>query len=312
MSVFQFDDMKANAETGEFYDKYKEQIESRPFSEHYRVLMEKYDYDTNSFDCGLVDFYCKVFSGYYEAIIGINQKMYTTIESIGFTPNKIMDNPEFKRFKEGFSVLSKTMLGIFIMWHAMSIVAQSYMNPEGGAIALNQKLVKLLAISIVLFLYDDLMNLILLIISMSFRAVVSAPHSIERTTLMIFLNGRHGILLSFLVAGSLVVFYVAFTYRLVLYGFMYAVGVIAIPTALNDEYDYFSVWLRTIINNGVTVIAQGITFSLGFQHLIGGRVTLGFALFILTLTVPSLLGQLGASSGAARGIATVVRTVARR
>lgn len=310
--IFQISNNVVMADTGDFYDRHKNLIENREFSENFRELIEDYDYDTNSFDCGMTDFYCKTVGTYYEAIIGINLKMYTTIETLSVTPAQVMDDPQFKRFKIGLSDLSNIMLMIFIMWHAMTIVAQSLTNPESGAIALNQKIVKLIGISIVLFQYDQFMNLFISIVSFSFRAVISAPFSMERTALMIFMNGRFGVILALLVSMALVVFYVSFTYRLVLYGFLYAVGVVAIPTALNEEYDYFSLWLRQMINNGVTIVSQGITFSLGFQQLVDGKVTMGFALMILTLSIPSILGQLGASSGSSRAMATILRTVARR
>lgn len=108
-------------------------------------------------------------------------------------------------------------------------------------------------------------------------------------------------------------------YRFVLFGLLYVVGVLAIPTILNDEYNYFSLWIRQLINNGVTLFLQALSFSLGFQALLknsefgqGAFFSVAMAFFILALTIPGILGQLGASSGSGRAIGTLVRYVARK
>ena len=194
----------------------------------------------------------------------------------------------------------------------MSIVAQSYADPEGGGVALNQKLVKLIAIGIVLFNYENFFSYILKIISIAFTAVLRDPVSMEKVVLMVFYNTLYGYFVGLIVASILAIFAIAFTYRFALYGFLYVTGVIAIPTAMNNEYDYFSVWLRQMVNNGVTLVLQALTFSLGFNSLIKGTFVLSVSFFILSLAVPSILGQLGASSGSGKAIGSVARTVTRR
>lgn len=312
MILFVNMDKVAFADTGDFYEKYEQEFKDRKISKDFEKILEKYDYDTNTFECGKFDVNCMWQGGVYQGAIGLVKVTYKTIEDLAFDPTDITENVDFKKYKNGFSTLSNVILMIFILWHAMSIVAQSYADPEGGGVALNQKLVKLLAIGIVLFNYEEFFTYILKIISIAFKAVLKDPVSMEKVVLMVFYNTLYGYFVGLIVAFILAIFAIAFTYRFALYGFLYVTGVIAIPTAMNNEYDYFSVWLRQMVNNGITLVLQALTFSLGFNALIKGTFVLSVSFFILSLAVPSILGQLGASSGSGKAIGSVARTVTRK
>jgi hypothetical protein len=186
---------------------------------------------------------------------------------------------------------------------------------DAGMGALNEKIVKVVALSALLGLYYDFFKLLLNLQKAAVESVVQNSVSSEDIALTLFINGSYtGMFTALIIGFILLVFKISFMYRFVLFGLLYIVGVIAIPTGMNDEYNYFSLWLRLLITNCVTLFLQTITFTLGMNALFvqnafnnGTAFTVGMSFFVLTLAVPSLLGQLGASSGTGRAIGSVVR-----
>lgn len=310
----------AQAKTGDFYKDHKKEFDKMSLSEADLDLIKKYDYDTNSFDCGMFDINCHVGGFFYKSAIGLVKGGYKTIQSFVVKPNEITGNKTFKKYKSGLATLSHLMLMVFLLWHIMKIVATRYAESEDGLIAFNDKLLYLFTGGILLGIYDHIINYILQFQQYAVQGIMSDPVDMEDIAVMVFRNGAgYGYLIALILAFILLIFSIAFMYRFVLFGFLYVTGVVAIPTILNDEYNYFSIWLRQMINNGVTLFGQALCFSLGFTALIknnafgqGSSFTVAMAFFILALCVPSILGQLGASSGTSRTIGTALRYVSRR
>jgi hypothetical protein len=310
----------AHAEKGDFYKKHKDTIEKQVLIKQHKELIKKYDYEKNHFECGLFDVLCFIEGVQFKMAIGAVKLTYGGLDNFVISPSKITENKVFKQYKNGLSTLSTTMMGIFLMWQMVKIIAQRYADSEDGMIAINQKLLMVVTSAILLGLYDEFSVWVLKIQESLVSAVLRDSFNLEDVVLITFINGsQYGMIVAFMIMLVMLVFVIAFMYRFVLFGFLYVVGVIAIPTSVNDEYNYFSVWLRTLINNGVTLFLQAIVFTLGFQALVknnafsmGASFTVGIAFFILALTIPSLLGQLGASTGTGRAIGSVVRYLANR
>ena len=309
------------AKSGEFYKEYKDVIEKEIESKNQREFIEKYDYVTNEFDCGTFDIVCMYKGAQYTGIIGFIRQSYKGFGPAIVDPTEITGNATFKKYKNAFSTLSTTMLAIFLMWQMMKIVAQRFAEPEDGMLAINEKLLTIVGSGILLFLYDKFYIWLLDFQHMVISQIVKETFSTKELVLSVFLKGSlFGEFTAFIMMIAVSIFTIVFAYRFILFGFLYITGVLAIPTAVNDEYNYFSLWLRLIINNGVTLFLQVLAFSVGLNVLMnlegafGGftSFTLSMGFFMLAVAVPSLLGQMGASSGTSRAIGTAVRYVARR
>lgn len=312
-----------NAEEGDFYKRKKAVIEKelagKPY-ENTRDMIKSYDSKTNTFNCGTFDIACEIHSLTLSMEIGMVAKAHETISNMIVKPSAITGNSVFKGYKNGLASFATTMLAIFLMWQVMKIVASRYADSSDGTVAINDKLLMVLTCGILLGIYDDFFIWVLQFQEVVVNAVMNDPFKKDDLIMIIFLNHfGYGFLMAVIIGAVLFVFSIAYMYRFVLFGLLYVVGVVAIPTGVNDEYNYFSLWLKTLINNGVTLFLQSLCFSIGFQALIknnifskGASMSVALAFFILALAVPSILGQMGASSGSGRAIGTVVRQAMRR
>lgn len=310
---------KAYAYKGDLY-KYKKPVFDKylPFKSE-KDFVKNYDYANNRFSCGMFDVGCKINAIEFKANLGLIKLVYSGIKTTAIKPTDITENKEFKKYKTGLAKLSHIILAIFLSWQTMKLVALRYAQADDGMVALNGKLMTVITSGILLGIYDKFIIFILHIQDLAVSAVLSVPSAKDLAVTLFIYGSIYGMEVVLALAIILSVFSISYTYRFVLFGFLYITGVLAIPTAVNDEYNYFSIWLRQMINNGVTLFLQSIAFALGFSALIdwgafttGTSFTFAFAFFILALMIPTLLGQLGASSGTGRGIATVVRYATRR
>ena len=110
-----------------------------------------------------------------------------------------------------------------------------------------------------------------------------------------------------------------FYYRIAFVAILYIAGPIAIATKINDTYNFFDFWLKQFITAFLTLALQLIATAIGLQQFFkapeyfGDTTNLftGTAFFILAITLPSILGQWGFSTGSSRTLASGAKTVAR-
>ena len=125
----------------------------------------------------------------------------------------------------------------------------------------------------------------------------------------------YGLILMIVVSAILFVFFLSILYRTVLFVILYITGVLAIPTIVNDQYNFFNLWMKTVVSNILTLTIQLLCFVLGIKTLVdltdGGSMILGMIFFIVGLSIPTLLNQFGASTGSAKAVGSSVKYVAR-
>lgn len=310
----------ASAKEGDFYKRHKKELDKWPIEERVEMI-KKYDFENNEFTCdGFMDFDCKIEGAQFKMAIGAVKLAYGGISNFVITPSEVTGNSVFKNYKQSLAGFSTMMMAIFLMWNVMKIVASRYADATDGSVAINDKIILLVTGTILLGIYDDFFVWILQFQEILVGAVLKDPVKMDDIVMIIFRNGYdYGFIVAFMIMLIMMIFSIAFMYRFVLFGLLYVTGVIAIPTLLNDEYNYFSIWIRQLINNGVTLFLQALAFSLGFQALVknnafsqGATFSVAIAFFVLALTIPGILGQLGASSGSGRAIGSVVRYAARK
>ncbi|MEB6550212.1 conjugal transfer protein TraL [Heyndrickxia sporothermodurans] len=318
--AFNFVAPKSFADTGDFYKDNKKAIEKKVKSKTIRKMIKNYDYDTNTFDCGTLDVMCKLNGFGYSAYIGIVKKTFNGLDIALVKPEYITKNKTFKKYKDGFNALSSSMLVVFLMWQMVKLIAQRYADAEDGMVAINDKLLTVAGAAILLGIYTNFFEWILKFQAYAVEGILKDSIKTKDVVLALFTNAEYGMLLAFFIMLAFLIFPVIFMYRFILFGFLYITGVIAIPTMVNDEYNYFSIWLRLLVNNGITLFLQLLAFIIGITALIktndfsnyGGSFLVAMGFFMLAVAVPSLLGNLGASSGVSRGIGTAARHVMRR
>ncbi|MEN0645526.1 conjugal transfer protein TrbL family protein [Alkalicoccobacillus gibsonii] len=312
----------SEAKSGDLYEKYKSKFDAE-MDGHYLDMVKDYDYENNTFDCGKWDLPCHIDSRILTALVGSTKLLYSGIENAVIKPSEITNNSNFRSYANGFQEIAWWMLAVFLVWQIVRIysIRVGTPNPEDIQEALQQKIVLVVVAGILMGTYHQFVTLILNFQYEAVRAVTGGGVTQEELASAILINvPAYGIFMAIFLAVVAIVFSIAFIYRFVLFGFCYIVGLAAIPTMLNDEYNYFSIWLRVLITNSVTLFLQTICFSFSLYSMVhkgsflstGIDFTVGIAFCFLAIVIPGLLGNLGGSTGTSRMMGTVGRFVTRR
>ncbi|QII26982.1 hypothetical protein G3M81_23110 [Bacillus paralicheniformis] len=313
----------AYAKTGEFYEKYEKEFDKFKFSDNYKDIVKSFDADTMSFDCGFTEITCHIMSMQMSVALGFANFVAEGTKILVLNPESIVTDSGFKKYKNYLDDLSTIMLSLFLVWQIMVMVARRYGDPDDLPQTINTKIFQTVVGAIFLGLYSPIFTYILKIQNMAVSSLLSAGLDRDQLFLQIFLyTPNYSILFGILVGLVNIIFLLALVYRFVAFGFFFVVGPVAIPTIVNDEFNYFQIWLRAIVNNLVTLFCQTLIFVLAIAAMTnqldftkdlpyGVNVVVGFILSIVfcffALVVPSYLGNLGASTGTGRTIGRVVR-----
>jgi hypothetical protein len=315
----------ASAEKGDFYDDNKKKIDERFDGDKDAIkFIKAYDPSTNNFDCGITEISCHVMGTYYEMALGFANFVSQGTKVLVLEPDAIVKDKAFTTYKGYLKDLSTIMLSTFLLWQVIILTARRFGDPDDYPQALNGKIFSVVAGALFLGLYEIIFSNILEIQHMAVSAILESGLDKKQLYLMIFLNSPdYSIVYGFFVGIVMIVFLIALIYRYVAFGFFYVVGPVAIPTIVNEEFNYFNVWLKAIVNNLVTLFCQSICFALALSAMLGKmnfveglpgygvQTVVGFLLALVfcffALAIPSILGNLGASTGTARSLTKVVR-----
>lgn len=320
-----------HAETGDFYKKYKSEFDKvEPYvgKTYINDFVKKYDSKYNTFDCGKLNFDCQIMAQQYK--LGLNIASYSAqfMKVIVKDPDELVKDKGLNRFKGYLTTLANSLLPLFLIWHMMVMALRRLGDPDDYHQAMNQKLVSVFAGAAMLGLYQPMFSLILQVQNDVLNGILGKPIDVDTLKLMLFSWGPQYSLVIFLfVFFAIIVFGLALLYRFVALAFMFMVGPLAIATILNDEFNYFSVWIKYIINNIVTFSLQAIAYVLCLQILTGENsyvmsfnfllqpvmaVSLTLVVTFFSLTIPFILGNLGSSSGTGRSIGRVARVLIKK
>ncbi|WP_430510713.1 conjugal transfer protein TrbL family protein [Gottfriedia solisilvae] len=303
------------AKEGDFYKKYQSEFDKRIIDPNMIDLVKNYDYKTNSFDCGWTEFTCKVNSIGFQMSLGALKFAYGGLKYTVITPESIMRDEDFKKYKQALGTLSTSMLALFFLWSILSSYAKRFADPSDGFVVYNDKILLTVVACIILFEYDQVFTYLLKFQQYAVSGIIRETIDNEELVKTLFIYGaEYGMMIAFLIAAILLIFSAAYMYRFALFGLMYMVGPVAIPTITNETYNFFNTWLGIIINNGVTLFLQVLCFSIGLRRFltVGENPLLGIVFFFLALAIPGLLGSFGGGTGTARMGSEVAKHLMRR
>lgn len=311
------------AEKGDFYKKHESELNKIPMGDDYIETLKAYDSTTNSFECGTFDINCKIHSSQLSWSLGLSNFVADGTQLLVLNPEMITKDEAFVKYKNYLSELSTSMLVLFLVWQVMAMMVRRYGDPDDYPSAMNQKLVAVVVGGIFLGLYEPIFNYILTIQHDVTSAILTSGFDREQISLMVFMyTAEYSVFFTLFVAIIYIVFIIALVYRFVSLGFFYVVGPIAIPTMLNEEFNYFQIWLRYIVNNIITLFLQSLCFALAIAATTnqfsftknlpyGVDIAAGFLLAAVfcffALVVPGILGNLGSSTGTGRTIGRIAR-----
>jgi hypothetical protein len=288
------------------YDKYKE-----------------YDYVKGEFDCDggwIKSTSCQIdnilIPVYFDFVVFPVEVIKDTVAQTG----DIQNNSVLVTYRDATAGLGVTLLAIFLSFHMVKIVALRLGDPDDVGGLVNEKTTKIIIGSILLGIYTKFMEWFFELSNTAAESVLgeSMMTPAEHLARMLSMGKGVSFIIIILLTIIMIVFWIAFMYRIAVAGFLFAIGPIAITTIANDTYNYFDLWLKQMINNAVTIVLQAMAFAIGTVLVTGSATSdlfnlmLGFVFYILAIMIPAMLGGLGSSSGTTRSLATIARTLAMR
>ncbi|TCP24443.1 hypothetical protein EV207_1253 [Scopulibacillus darangshiensis] len=309
------------------FDKWEDDV---PGGGVFVDLIKKLNYTKGKFECGHFDVLCNVVNIGYVTGGSIIGALLDPISKLAITPEKILDDNNLNKFKESFSTFTNSLLAVFILFQLMKIYSYRMVNHSDTINVLNEKIVKIAFACIFLFSYDLVFRFILAIqyrVNYGIFDYISQSKELTNNIMLNLLltpNGTLFIILILIYAVLLGILFIQMLYTFALVGVFFVVGPVAVVTMVNDEYNMFSMWLRTIISRFLTLALQGLcvvlcfSFASDISFVIEGDGTAFFmkkitsiAFLMVGLAIPSLLKEFGNSSGSGRGAISGVKTVTR-
>ncbi|XKE96499.1 hypothetical protein LG326_16955 (plasmid) [Metaplanococcus flavidus] len=313
------------AEEGEFMEEtiqeYKEtqsdadQVDNVESYMQNVLYLDKYDYSTNQFDCKWHEIGCHTNSFLYTTVSGFVFGAVDSFSKFQLDPDFITGNPIYEGYMLNFKSLAWTIAAIFILWQTLKIIILYSGNGEEGMNSLYDKLVAVIAGGILLGVYAQFFDWLLELTHLLTETMLTSPVTHYDVMQVMAVNSvGYGLILMIVVSAILFVFFLSILYRTVLFVILYITGVLAVPTIVNDQYNFFNLWLKTVVSNILTLTIQLLCFVLGIKTLVSlesGNMIIGMVFFIVGLSIPTLLSQFGASTGSAKAVGSSVKYVAR-
>lgn len=279
------------------------------------LYLEKYDYQTNQFDCKWHEIGCHTNSFLFTTVSGFVFGAIDSFSKFQISSEFITGNAVYEGYMLNFKSLAWTIAAIFILWQTLKIVILYSGNGEEGMNSLYEKLVAVVTGGILLGVYSQFFEWILELTHLLTETMLTSPVTHYDILQVMAVNSvGYGLILMIVVSAILFVFFLSILYRTVLFVILYITGVLAIPTIVNDHYNFFNLWMKTVVSNILTLTIQLLCFVLGIKTLVdleGGNMVIGMIFFIVGLSVPTLLNQFGASTGTAKSVGSSVKYVAR-
>src|SRR5690606_25830169 len=279
------------------------------------LYLDKYDYSTNQFDCKWHEIGCHTNSFLYTTVSGFVFGAVDSFSKFQLDPDFITGNPIYEGYMLNFKSLAWTIAAIFILWQTLKIIILYSGNGEEGMNSLYDKLVAVIAGGILLGVYAQFFDWLQELTHLLTETMLTSPVTHYDVMQVMAVNSvGYGLILMIVVSAILFVFFLSILYRTVLFVILYITGVLAVPTIVNDQYNFFNLWLKTVVSNILTLTIQLLCFVLGIKTLVSlesGNMIIGMVFFIVGLSIPTLLSQFGASTGSAKAVGSSVKYVAR-
>lgn len=320
---------------GDFYKAYESEFdawgESVPGGKVYVKLIKSYNYAEGDFECGKFDVLCHIINFGFVTGTSIVSALLGPIEKLAITPEQVLNDTTLQKFKNAFSTFTTSLLGVFILYQIMKIYAFRMTNHSDTISILNEKVIKIIAACVLLFSYDTFFRIILNIqyrVNYGIFNYLTNSQEITQNVMLSMLltpNGTIFVLMILFFAILLAVLFFQMLYTFAMISVFYIVGPVAITTMVNDDYNMFGMWLKTIISRFLTLALQGLSVVLCLSFasridFITEGASLGDAFFdkiiaiaflVVGIAIPGLLKEFGNSSGTGKATTSGAKAAAR-
>ncbi|MGZ9850246.1 conjugal transfer protein TrbL family protein [Macrococcoides canis] len=314
---------------GELYKAYKDDIKKLKDTmdkNQYNNMVDtikNYNTATGELDCGTFDFGCKVKGLLISGGSDFLDIVINPLQNFIIKPSDVLNAPSVSGFKNAFTSLTDVAVVLFFIYQILKIISMRMTNGEGISQGVFEKTAKLIVSVCIIGVYEPLFKIALsveyLLVSPILSTVTLSETGADALILrMMLLNSGVGTALLILGLGMIyLVITISLFYRLAMMILLYIVGPFAIASMVNDEMDFFTLWIRKLVANILTITLQALCIAMSIR--IGFRVNfdeatnvtdvcLSAAFMFLALGVPKLLENFGNSTGASRASISAVQT----
>lgn len=320
---------------GDFYNAYKKEFddwaEKYPGGQIYKELIQVYNYQNGTFECGKFDVMCHIVNIGYVTGASVVNAFLAPISKLAIEPEKILNDNTLNKFKDAFNTFTVSLLAVFVAFQIIKTYAFRMTNHSDTGNVLSEKVIKVSIASILLFGYDFFFQMILSIQYRVNYGIYNYLTNSEEVTSDVMLNmlltpnGTIFVIMILLLAILIAVLFFQMIYSFAMVSLFYVVGPVAITTMVNDDYNMFNLWLKTIISRFLTLALQGLTvvLCLSFASRIdfiteGSSISDQFfekiaalAFLVVGISIPALLKEFGNSSGSGKGVISGTKSVTR-
>lgn len=314
----------------DYFEEIKSQVEERNGEGSYErteeIIKEQYNPVENSFDCDRFDIECQFISIGMIFLTSFIQVVLTPLSMVSVNPSVIMDTDIANAFINAFSILTNSLLSVFLIYQIIKITILRMGNFEHIQPELTDKITKTIIAVFLIGAYDDLFRIIL---NLQFVVVYPIINTFSNTEAlsqsvvikMFFLDSLFVTLIVLLILAVLLfAVIIQFFYNIAFLTLLYIAGPLSITTLVNDEYNFFSLWLRNIIARILTVLFQSICIVISLMTLMNVEADLfnnifnifmSFAFIILAMSIPTILQQFGNTSGSGKATVGALKSLSR-
>lgn len=289
-------------------------------------LVNKYNTSTNKLEVKKFDFAGHMMNTFINFGSGALDLVTKPLATFTIKPSDILDSPSAQPLKNAFDSLTDSLIIVFIIFQVMKIIVLKATDIGNYSNAIYEKVAKTIIALVIIALYDPLFKLVLNIQYLLITPILKSISIDEQLGSIIMMKtiivGPDTIIIAMPVLGILMlVVTISLFYSLAYLILLYVTGPLAISTMVNEEMDFYSLWVRKLVARVLTVFLQSLCIALALSTLF--RITfdlqknatdilLSGAFLLVALSVPKILENFGDTSGTGRTTIMAVRSIARK
>ncbi|WP_440868058.1 conjugal transfer protein TrbL family protein [Staphylococcus shinii] len=302
-----------------------EKTSGKDRAEAMQKLVEEYNTSTNKLDVKKWDIEGHTANIFMKIGSGALGMVTKPLQTFTIKPSSILTSPSAKPLKEAFTTLTDSMVALFLIFQVLKILVLKATDIGNYGNAIYDKVSKTVVVLILVGMYDPLFRLVL---NIQYLLITPIMKSIKIDNEMgslimlksLIVNSDAVMIAVPVIAILMLVVTISLFYSLAYLILLYITGPVAITTMINDEMDFYSLWVRKLVSRVLTVFLQSVCIALSLATIfritwdiqeVGTDLLLSIAYLMLALGVPKILENFGDSSGAGRTTIMAVRSMKR-
>ncbi|MGV3125185.1 conjugal transfer protein TrbL family protein [Staphylococcus epidermidis] len=324
---------KIKKEKGGLWKAYKDEIKSEiekrkgdPLAKDMEDFAQEFNTGTGKLEVSKFDVEGHVYNMFLSIGTSIIKWSTEPLKHFTIKPSDVLEAPSAKPMMIAFSSLTDILLAVFLVFQLMKIMLARAIDIGYNGQAIYDKTLKTFVAATIIGLYEPLFKIALnfqyLLVSPILNAIDIKDSSASIVALKGLMIDDTGPIIALPLMGVLmIVVTISLFYSLALFIILFIMGPIAIATMVNDDMNFYSLWIRKLVSRILTFLLQSLCIAMCFATLFHitfsyqealTDLMLSMAFLLVALSVPKMLENFGDSSGAGRSTLMFIRSRGRK